>query len=210
MKLDDKILAQKIERMIWLAVVVSIAVWSIFMQMDGRNQKVFMGVLTIIALLAVSLWQKKSKHSLPSAFVSMVYVFIFISVGLGTFGGGYKVNHFDDALHLMSGVWTGYGGWIILELIVGKKLAEQLPKRFVVFYVIVFALAVAGSWELLEFAGDKLFHFTAQGRDHDDTMYDMIDGLIGGTFIALFIASKHGDHKFTKRSDRDLENIQKF
>lgn len=48
---------------------------------------------------------------------------------------------------------------------------------------------MAGLWELLEFAGDKLFHFTAQGRDPDDTMLDMIDGLMGGTVFAAFLVA---------------------
>ena len=48
---------------------------------------------------------------------------------------------------------------------------------------------MAGLWELLEFAGDKLFHFTAQGRDPYDTMLDMIDGLMGGTVFAAFLVA---------------------
>lgn len=199
--------ASKIEKGIWWLVTTSIAVWSIVMLTEGRNQKAFMGMLTIIALVAIAIWQNKSRYPLPASFVSMVYGFIFVSVGLGTFGGFYHVNHFDDVLHLMSGVWTGFGGWLILERMVGNDIAVRLSKAFIVFYVIVFALAVAGSWELLEFAGDKLFHFTAQGRDHDDTMYDMIDGFIGGIVIAIFLGKKYGHSRAKEAKKRLQKNL---
>lgn len=120
----------------------------------------------------------------------MTYVFIFIAVRLGTFWGGYSIHHFDDFLHVTLGVWIGYGAWIVLCHLLGEELKDRLPSSFIAFYFIAVGLAVAGFWELMEFAGDKLFHFTAQGRDPDSTMYDMIDGLIGGTVFVVFFVIK--------------------
>ncbi|MGM9925767.1 MAG: hypothetical protein ACI35R_16090 [Bacillus sp. (in: firmicutes)] len=177
---------------IWWAVFIAITAWSIYMFVDARGTKGFMGILTIASLLAIGIWQKKGRHPFPPVFAGMTYVFIFISVGLGTFGGMYSIRHFDDFLHLTSGIWIGYGAWVVMRMLVKRNVVEQLPKAFIALYIIMCGLAVAGAWELMEFAGDKLFHFTAQGRDPDDTMFDMIDGLIGGTIAALFIAKKHG------------------
>lgn len=120
----------------------------------------------------------------------MTYVFIFIAVRLGTFWGGDSIHHFDDFLHVTLGVWIGYGAWIVLCHLLGEELKDRLPSSFIAFYFIAVGLAVAGFWELMEFAGDKLFHFTAQGRDPDSTMYDMIDGLIGGTVFVVFFVIK--------------------
>ncbi|MGM9929439.1 MAG: hypothetical protein ACI35P_15965 [Bacillus sp. (in: firmicutes)] len=183
---------KRVERFFGWAVTVAIVIWTILMFVDGRDTKVFMGLLTIASLLLIMFGQKKSSYAFSSAFVIMTYIFIFVSVGLGTFGGAYSIPHFDDFLHLTSGVWMGYGAWVLIQKIIGEKLVDQLPRLFIAIYIIVFALAVAGFWELMEFAGDKLFHFTAQGRDPDDTMFDMIDGLIGGIVAAFFIARKHG------------------
>lgn len=190
MKVNGEARARKIEKATWWMLAGVITIWSIMLFLDGKSQKVFMGGLTVFVLAAAAVWQAKSRHPLPPYFISIVYVFIFLAIGLGTFGGFYSVAHFDDVLHLLSGVWTGYGGWLVMEYMVGKEISSRLPKAFIGFYVIVFALAVAGLWELLEFAGDKLFHFTAQGRDHDDTMFDMIDGLIGGITVAFFLIKK--------------------
>lgn len=180
------------ERIIWLAVTAVITGWSIYMYADGRSTKAFMGVLTIAALLAVGIWQIKARKPFPSAFAVITYIFIFISVGLGTFGGGYSIHHFDDFLHVSSGIWIGYGAWIVLCLLLGEELKDKLPSPFIALYLVAVALAVAGTWELLEFAGDKLLHFTAQGRDPDDTMFDMIDGLIGGAIFTVFLVVKRG------------------
>ncbi|MGX7596765.1 hypothetical protein ACWNS2_16285 [Planococcus plakortidis] len=62
-----------------------------------------------------------------------------------------------------------------------------MPNSIIALYMISFSLAAAAVWELLEFAGDKLFSFTAQGRDPDDTMIDMIMGLLGGSITAFAI-----------------------
>lgn len=182
---------RNIVRMIWWVVFIIITAWSVYMLFDGRETKAFMGLLTIVSLIAIGIWQRKSRYAFPDFFAGMTYVFIFIAVGLGTFGGFYSIPHFDDFLHLTSGIWIGCGAWILMGLLVGKTIIDQLPKFFIGLYIILFALAIAGAWELLEFAGDKLFHFTAQGRDPDDTMFDMIDGLIGGIIASTFIIRSH-------------------
>jgi hypothetical protein len=197
-----------IEWAVWWLVLFIITFWSILFFVNDNDTKGFMGGLTISLLIALAMWQKGLKRRLPSNFIVMLYVFIFIAVGLGTFGGLYKVNRFDDFLHFSSGIIAGYGSWILLYYLVGKKLVTQLPNSFIVLYVIIFVLAIAGFWELLEFAGDKWFHFTAQGRDPDDTMIDMIDGLAGGIlFVAILINRlKKDQHRVDLSQTKYSEN----
>ena len=61
-------------------------------------------------------------------------------------------------------------------------------------YLLSFSLAVAGFWEIVEFLGDRNFGFTA-GRGYEDTMMDMIDGLLGGLVMTAFIVKNHGKKK---------------
>ncbi|MGN1401614.1 MAG: hypothetical protein ACI4XL_08945 [Bacillus sp. (in: firmicutes)] len=183
----------KIDKIIWWLVTGAILAGTVYMYMDGRGTKGLMGILTLVSLGVLGLWQKK--FTVQPAFLVLTYLFILVSVGFGTFGGAYSIKHFDDFLHLSSGIWLGYGAWLLMVFFLGERVAESMPKPFIAFFIIIFALATAGAWELLEFAGDKLLHFTAQGRDPDDTMFDMIDGLVGGTIIALIVARKHGKTK---------------
>nr|WP_295971863.1 hypothetical protein [uncultured Bacillus sp.] len=177
-----------LEKAVWLLVMISIIIGTCYMFMIDKSSKVLMGFFTLALLVLMALGQKYIR--LPALFITILYGFIFMAVGLGTFGGMYRVSHFDDVLHVFSGILLGYGSWIILKYMTGKELPGLLPNSFIVLYIFCFSLASAGGWELLEFAGDKLFHFTAQGRDPDDTMYDMIDGMIGGLVAAYFIV-KH-------------------
>ncbi len=183
--------SRQLETIIWWGVLLLMLASTVMMYMDGRDTKGFMGVLTCLSLFIIGLWQWKSKHRLDSVLIIMTYLFILISVGVGTFGGAYSIHHFDDFLHVTSGIWLGYAALVLGRQFIGNSLAGQLPKAFWAIFMILFALAAAGAWELLEFAGDKLLHFTAQGRDPDDTMFDMMDGLIGGIISALF-------YQFTK------------
>lgn len=174
------------ERAVFWFVMLFLACGTGYMLYIEQNTKVFMGFLTLTLLTAIAIGQKYMK--LPSFFVCILYGFILLAVGFGTFGGMYRIPHFDDVLHIFSGIFLGYGGWILLKILTGEELSKKLPNSFIILYIFCFSLAGAGAWELLEFAGDKWFHFTAQGRDPDDTMFDMIDGMIGGVAAALFIS----------------------
>ncbi|HSJ39213.1 MAG TPA: hypothetical protein VK945_13485 [Planococcus sp. (in: firmicutes)] len=187
--------ALAVERIVYWSVQASLVAGVYYMYTQGNGTKVFMGLMTIAVTLAIALVQRRFHYPLPSIFASIVYIFIFFSVVVGTFGGGYQIKHFDDFLHIYSGIWIGYASWMILRQQLRNGGASNLPNSFVALYMISFSLAAAAAWELLEFAGDKLFSFTAQGRDPDDTMIDMIMGLIGGSITALVILKLRGKDK---------------
>lgn len=183
----------------WGIVFLVIFICSISYFVKDVSLKGFMGVLTLALLIALALWQKHSHYRLPEAFIVMIYIFIFVAIGLGTYGGLYGIQGFDDVLHFLSGILSGYGAWFILLSFEGKNTVSRLSQKFIIFYIIMFVLAVAGFWELLEFAGDRYFHFTAQGRDHADTMFDMIDGFLGGIVFCIFykyLMKKPSDSQF--------------
>lgn len=167
-----------------------IAIGTVLMFINGNSTKGFMGIMTVMVYASILIYQSRSPRPFPASFTIISYTFIFIAVGLGTLSGFYRVLHFDDVLHLLSGIWIGYGSLIILKLMIGKDLSLRLPKAFVALYMLCFSLGAAGLWELLEFTGDKWFHFTSQGRDHDDTMFDMINGLVGGAVTVIFFLRK--------------------
>lgn len=179
--------ALTVERIIWWIVQVSLLAGIYSMYSQGNDTKVFMGFLTVGVMVALALVQRRFHHPLPPILASIIYIFVFISVVAGTFGGGYRIQHFDKFLHVFSGLWIGYGSWVILRRVLGNGGVSSLSNSFILLYILCFSLAAAAAWELLEFAGDKLFAFTAQGRDPDDTMFDMIMGGIGGLIAAVAI-----------------------
>lgn len=177
------------ERIAWWLVTTAMLAGGSAMFAAGNLAKGAIGVLAAAVLLGAALWQRRSRHRLPSLFVALIYVYIFVAVGLGTIGGAYGLPHFDDALHLTSGVGTGYGAWLILRRAVRHEVVAQLSDSFVALYMLSFVLAAAGIWELWEFAGDQWFHLTT-GRGHADTMFDMLDGLVGGIVVCWIILKR--------------------
>ena len=161
-----------------------------------------MGFLTVAVMVVIALVQRRFNYPLPAIFASIVYIFVFFSVVIGTFGGGYRIDHFDDFLHVFSGIWIGYASWIILRRLLRNVGAANLPNSFIALYMLSFSLAAAAVWELLEFAGDKLFSFTAQGRDPDDTMIDMIMGLLGGLVTVIVILTLRNKGKIHEAADK--------
>ncbi|WP_422122424.1 hypothetical protein DHX103_11510 [Planococcus sp. X10-3] len=184
-----------VERIVYWSVQASLLGGIYYMYTQGNGTKVFMGFLTVAVMVAIALVQRHFHYPLPSIFTSVVYIFVFFSVVIGTFGGGYQIRNFDDFLHIFSGIWIGYASWIILRRMLQNGGAANLPNSFIALYMICFSLAAAAAWELMEFAGDKLFSFTAQGRDPDDTMIDMIMGLIGGSITAFVIVKLRSKDK---------------
>lgn len=66
---------------------------------------------------------------------------------------------------------------------------------FVVFFSVIFAIALAGTWEIWEFTTDRLFGLNSQLNSLIDTMTDIICGTVGGLISAipiyLFAKGKH-------------------
>ncbi|MFC4714246.1 hypothetical protein [Planococcus dechangensis] len=192
-----------LERIVWWSVQMSLLAGIYIMYVQGNGTKVFMGLLTVAVLVVIALVQRRFDYPLPAIFASIVYIFVFFSVVIGTFGGGYRIDHFDDFLHVFSGIWIGYASWIILRRLLRNGGAANLPNSFIALYMLSFSLAAAAVWELLEFAGDKLFSFTAQGRDPDDTMIDMIMGLIGGLITVVVILTLRNKGKINEAVDKE-------
>ena len=56
----------------------------------------------------------------------------------------------------------------------------------ILIFVVIFATAVAGVWEIWEFTTDSLFGLVAQNDNLHDTMWDIICGTIVG-IITMFV-----------------------
>ncbi|OHX53927.1 hypothetical protein BB776_01500 [Planococcus salinarum] len=92
--------AVAVERIVYWSVQASLLAGIIYMYSQDNGTKVFMGFLTVAVMAAIALVQRHLHYPLPSIFAGIVYVFVFFSVVVGTFGGGYRIDHFDDFLHI--------------------------------------------------------------------------------------------------------------
>lgn len=116
------------------------------------------------------------KHYYPLVILLLLHTaFVFLNV--------YSISHVDSAMHLLGGV--------ALAMLVSGLLAQAVGNgwcpdtgRFITL-VLVISLVVTGAvfWEVYEWMSDRFLgtHFQA---NLDDTMKDLVLGLLGGAGYA--------------------------
>ncbi len=112
-----------------------------------------------------------------------ILLFIFMALVLGKMLNFYQLfPHLDFFLHLISGILlAGIGRKIFARTAVSPGEKLWLP--------FLFGSALAGLWEVYEFAGDLLFSLQSQGGSLTDTMTDIIAGNLG-CLITAFVQQK--------------------
>src|SRR3990167_7077018 len=140
------------------------------------------GVAIILSLLP-SIVEKNYRLTLPFELDLLITVMIFLHTFFGEWLKFYdRIWVWDKILHVYgSAVISMLAFMIVYALHYTKKIRLTLP--LVGLFTIIFAMAVGGFWEIGEFAVDKIFNKDTQ-NGLDNTMWDLINDLIGGTFIA--------------------------
>lgn len=146
-------------------------------------------VLTIIVFVQLRVIKFASVHFLAQ-------FFIFLALFIGKFFDVYAYfPWWDTFLHAISGVMLGLAALLVLGMLVPRQFIRQLSPVFLVVFVCCFGIAMAGIWEIFEFAGDTLFGFQSQGNSLWDTMIDITMGTAGSLIVAPFayIHQKNGN-----------------
>lgn len=139
---------------------------------------------TIFLSLLPSLLEKSHNATLPWELDFLITLAFFLHTFFGEWLRFYdSFWFFDKIMHLYgTSVIALLAFLIVYTLHFTKKLRLTIP--FTGFFTVTFAMFVGGLWEIAEFAFDKAFGHNTQ-YSLDNTMWDMINNLIGGAFIAV-------------------------
>ena len=119
------------------------------------------------------------KHFYPIIILLLLHTtFVFLNV--------YSISHVDSVMHVLGG--------IALAILVSGMLAQTIENGWcpdpgvIITLVMVISLVTTGAvcWEVYEWISDRFFgtHFQV---DLDDTMKDLVLGLLGGTAYCVVI-----------------------
>ena len=144
----------------------------------------------IVINFILNLLNKKFTYLFNDALVILLELFVLFSLVLGTSYGGYKINHYDDVLHICSGVIGSVIAYIIINLYTNKEIRENIKTVFFGIFIFMFSVAIGNLWEVLEFLLDVMFKINCQAGGLNDTMVDMIDGIIGAIIYLPFLLRK--------------------
>lgn len=145
------------------------------------------------------LLQKVLKMEIPKGMHVMYSIFLFCAIFLGeVMGFYYRVPHWDDILHLSSGIMIGLFGSMLVSNLCKTTDMINLPPVVVAVFAFCFAVCVGAVWEIYEFSMDVLLGLNMQKtmlqsgealQGHlavVDTMKDIIVDTCG-SLIASFV-----------------------
>ncbi len=147
-------------------------------------------VLVLGVSLIPSIVQRSYRITLPFELDLLVTLMTFLHAFMGE-GLGFYSRYwlFDNILHLFgSGVSALLAFIITFSLHYTGKLRLTYP--LIGLFTVTFAMAIGGMWEILEYSVDTLFGKTTQHGLADtmsDLIYDLIGGVISGTFGMLYV-----------------------
>ena len=151
-----------------------------------RNfRSIIVSILSLIGIIILIILNKKYRHLFGNLLVNTLIIFIAISILGGTCFDFYRFNHFDDVLHITSGF---IGCMVARILFYFSQNETDIPRKriFFVIYMFMFSMGIASMWELIEFGLDRYLGFDCQAGGLTDTMFDILDCLIGSIIATIY------------------------
>ncbi|GAA0077529.1 hypothetical protein UT300005_19070 [Clostridium sp. CTA-5] len=158
----------------------------------GRIALIFIAIIAMKIIFSFT-FMKRSK-----IMYILGLIFIIMSIYLGNVLNIYTyITYYDKILHLASGIILGIVGFAIYIYFEYKE-KNKLNAKFAVIFTFIFAIAMAGAWEIWEFLTDQIFGLTSQNNSLLDTMTDIICGTVGGVLILplIYMHTKGNKIKF--------------
>lgn len=147
----------------------------------------------IVSTFILGIINKKVNKLLDNSIYINLVIFIMVSSLLGSCFKFYSINHYDDFLHLYSGVLSCNIAYLILRYFNNEENIKMVNKVFVIIFLFMFTMGVASIWEIMEFSLDNILGTHTQIGGLKDTIIDMIDALIGSIISIPYFIRKLSD-----------------
>jgi len=142
------------------------------------------GLFALILTLTPLMLKRKFHVTLPWELNFLIVLSLYLSVSGNVLGWYYHFYPFyDKVAHLVSSITIAVFGFVA-AVIMDRYTEIKLNRPMIVFFVIIFTMAIGSFWEITEFISDNLFGTQLQPGLRD-TMYDLIFDLAGGTIIGV-------------------------
>ncbi len=142
------------------------------------------GLFALILTLTPLMLKRKFHVTLPWELNFLIVLSLYLSVS-GNVQGWYYLFYpfYDKVAHLVSSITIAVLGFVA-AVIMDRYTEIKMNRPMIVFFIIIFTMAIGSFWEITEFVSDNLFGTQLQPGLRD-TMYDLIFDLAGGTIIGV-------------------------
>lgn len=172
-----------------LLLIIYLGSIAIFVK-DKNTMNILIASICTAGTIILYFVHKKYTRLIDNNLYIVSALFVMISSLLGSCYGFYDINHYDDFLHLWSGLITVSIAFSIMTFFHSDNDLKKINKYFIIIYVFMFSMGVASLWEISEFLIDRFLGMNMQVGGLVDTMIDMIDALVGAIIMLPFIYKK--------------------
>lgn len=172
-----------------LLLIIYLGSIAIFIK-DKNTMNILIASICTVGTIILYFVHKKYTRLIDNNLYIVSALFVMISSLLGSCYGFYDINHYDDFLHLWSGLITVSIAFSIMTFFHSDNDLKKINKYFIIIYVFMFSMGVASLWEISEFLIDRFLGMNMQVGGLVDTMIDMIDALVGAIIMLPFIYKK--------------------
>jgi putative Mn2+ efflux pump MntP len=175
---------QYFEFSLYLVTSACLVYYSIY----GIYAKVFQTILILVVLTLVRGLVKFTKTDLfPALRFSILFFIALTMLFANAFGFYGLIPYLDKIEHLISGVILSFLGLIVFNKISKTESTPSSSSSIAIWFSLFFSAALAGCWEIYEFATDHLFGLNSQNNSLSDSMTDIICGLIGAVMATIYL-----------------------
>lgn len=172
-----------------LLLIIYLGSIAIFIK-DKNTMNILIASICTVGTIILYFVHKKYTRLIDNNLYIVSALFVMISSLLGSCYGFYDINHYDDFLHLWSGLITVSIAFSIMTFFHSDNDLKKINKYFIIIYLFMFSMGVASLWEISEFLIDRFLGMNMQVGGLVDTMIDMIDALVGAIIMLPFIYKK--------------------
>ncbi|HJH26683.1 MAG TPA: hypothetical protein C5S37_07890 [Methanophagales archaeon] len=142
------------------------------------------GLFALILTLTPLMLKRRFHVTLPWELNFLIVLSLYLSVSGNVQGWYYHFYPFyDKVAHFVSSITIAVLGFVA-AVIIDRYTEIKLNRPMIVFFVIIFTMAIGSFWEITEFVSDQ-FLGTQLQPGLGDTMYDLIFDLAGGIIIGV-------------------------
>lgn len=182
---------------------------------QGRADYVLMLVQCALGVLVMHIPMLLAKHFrfvVPPFLFTMYILFLYCAIFLGEVRSFYYVvPHWDDILHCMSSMMTGFFGLMTISILNREEhIVVRLSPFFMALFAFAFSVMVGSLWEIYEYVFDGILglnmqkFITASGEvlvGHaalTDTMKDIVVDTVGALVSSVigYFSIKFGKRWF--------------
>ena len=142
------------------------------------------GLFALILTLTPLMLKRRFHVTLPWELNFLIVLSLYLSVSGNVQGWYYHFYPFyDKVAHLVSSITIAVLGFVA-AVIMDRYTEIKMNRPMIVFFIIIFTMAIGSFWEITEFVSDNLFGTQLQ-PSLGDTMHDLIFDLAGGIIIGV-------------------------